>query len=231
MSFEAAARHGARLRARRDPPRRAAYDETEEYPRELVERAAALGLTCYDLPAEYGGGGVGEPGRPAARDRGADLGRQPDRALHLPGRLLRRADARARQRTSSASAGCRRCAARPRRPPRWPRPSPRPDPTPPRSRPPPRRVDGGYVLDGHKKFIGNAPIADACVVFATVAPGTRSKGITAFVVERGDPGFVHRRPTAEDGQPLLPGRRAALRGVLRRRRPSAGGGGPGLLRA
>jgi alkylation response protein AidB-like acyl-CoA dehydrogenase len=53
-----------------------------------------------------------------------------------------------------------------------------------------RRVDGGYVLSGHKKFIGNAPLADVCVVFATVAPGTRSKGITAFVVERGDPGFV-----------------------------------------
>jgi acyl-CoA dehydrogenase len=45
-------------------------------------------------------------------------------------------------------------------------------------------------LSGHKKFIGNAPLADVCVVFATVAPGTRSRGITAFVVERGDPGFI-----------------------------------------
>ena len=35
-----------------------AYDETEEYPLDLLHRAAALGLTCYDLPAEYGGGGV-----------------------------------------------------------------------------------------------------------------------------------------------------------------------------
>src|SRR5579885_3286963 len=34
------------------------YDETEEYPLELVRRAAALGLTCYDLPAEVGGGGL-----------------------------------------------------------------------------------------------------------------------------------------------------------------------------
>ena len=53
-----------------------------------------------------------------------------------------------------------------------------------------RRVDGGYVIDGHKKFIGNAPIAELCVVFATVEPGSRSRGITAFVVERGDAGFV-----------------------------------------
>src|SRR5215471_3009656 len=34
------------------------YDETEEYPVAVLRRAAALGLTCYDLPAEYGGGGV-----------------------------------------------------------------------------------------------------------------------------------------------------------------------------
>jgi acyl-CoA dehydrogenase len=53
-----------------------------------------------------------------------------------------------------------------------------------------RRVDGGYVIDGHKKLIGNAPVAEHCVVFATVAPGTRSKGITAFVVERDDDGFA-----------------------------------------
>ena len=32
------------------------YDESEEFPAELVRRAAELGLTCYDLPAGYGGG-------------------------------------------------------------------------------------------------------------------------------------------------------------------------------
>ena len=53
-----------------------------------------------------------------------------------------------------------------------------------------RRVDGGYVLTGHKTYIGNAPVADLCVVFATVAAGSRARGITAFVVERGDRGFV-----------------------------------------
>ena len=34
------------------------YDESEEYPADVLRRAAELGLTCYDLPAEYGGGGV-----------------------------------------------------------------------------------------------------------------------------------------------------------------------------
>ena len=52
------------------------------------------------------------------------------------------------------------------------------------------RVEGGYVLDGHKKFIGNAPIADLCVVFATVAPGTRSKGVDRVRGRARLPGFT-----------------------------------------
>ena len=39
-------------------PVAARFDETEEYPSELIRKAAAIGLTCYDLPEAYGGGGV-----------------------------------------------------------------------------------------------------------------------------------------------------------------------------
>jgi alkylation response protein AidB-like acyl-CoA dehydrogenase len=50
------------------------------------------------------------------------------------------------------------------------------------------RRDGAYVLRGQKTWISNGGLAEAYVVFATVAPGTRSKGVTAFVVEREDAG-------------------------------------------
>ena len=60
------------------------------------------------------------------------------------------------------------------------------------------------MLDGHKKFIGNAPIAELCVVFATVEPGSRAKGITAFVVERGDPGFVRGARLPKMGSRCFP---------------------------
>lgn len=46
-----------------------------------------------------------------------------------------------------------------------------------------------YVIDGFKTFITNAPIADVFVIFANVAPDRGSKGITAFVVERGTAGL------------------------------------------
>jgi isovaleryl-CoA dehydrogenase len=46
-----------------------------------------------------------------------------------------------------------------------------------------------YVLDGRKMWITNGPEADVVVVYARL-PGTRGpQGITAFIVERGMPGF------------------------------------------
>jgi alkylation response protein AidB-like acyl-CoA dehydrogenase len=61
-------------------------------------------------------------------------------------------------------------------------------------------VDGGYVLRGQKTWISSAGPAEYYVVFATVAPGTRSKGITAFVVEKGDEGFEIGPPMKKMGQ-------------------------------
>ncbi|MGH2934117.1 MAG: acyl-CoA dehydrogenase family protein [Gaiellaceae bacterium] len=165
------------------------HDESEEYPLGPLRRAAELGLTCYDLPAEYGGGGIER-----LRDRCAvieeltwgdspifwviaqggffagpvlALGSEEQKARWLP--PLCGADPPAcsvaitEPEHGSDAAAIETVA---------------------------RRVDGGWVLDGRKKLIGNAPIAERCIVFATVEPGTRARGITAFVVERGDTGFV-----------------------------------------
>src|SRR5437773_401807 len=47
-----------------------------------------------------------------------------------------------------------------------------------------RRDGNGYVIDGAKTFITNAPIADLFVIFTTLDPKLGSKAITAFVVDR-----------------------------------------------
>ncbi|MCC5871159.1 MAG: isovaleryl-CoA dehydrogenase [Gammaproteobacteria bacterium] len=52
-----------------------------------------------------------------------------------------------------------------------------------------READGGYRLNGTKFWITNGPGADVLVVYATVDPALGSKGVTAFLVERGDAGF------------------------------------------
>lgn len=46
-----------------------------------------------------------------------------------------------------------------------------------------------YVLNGNKIFITNAPKADTYVVFAVTTPNIGTKGISAFIVEKGWEGF------------------------------------------
>jgi alkylation response protein AidB-like acyl-CoA dehydrogenase len=46
-----------------------------------------------------------------------------------------------------------------------------------------------FVLTGHKLWITNANEADLFIVFATVNPEAGYHGISAFLVERGTPGF------------------------------------------
>jgi acyl-CoA dehydrogenase len=52
-----------------------------------------------------------------------------------------------------------------------------------------RRDGDSYVLDGEKTWISNGRIADFYVVFARTGEAPGAKGITAFVVEPGTPGF------------------------------------------
>jgi butyryl-CoA dehydrogenase len=47
-----------------------------------------------------------------------------------------------------------------------------------------------YVLNGSKQWCTNGDHAGVICVFATVDPGKRAKGITAFLVEAGTPGFT-----------------------------------------
>jgi isovaleryl-CoA dehydrogenase len=46
-----------------------------------------------------------------------------------------------------------------------------------------------YVLNGSKMWITNGPTAEVAVVYATLDPELGARGITAFIIERGMPGF------------------------------------------
>jgi len=49
--------------------------------------------------------------------------------------------------------------------------------------------DDGFTLTGTKLFITNGEIAAQAVIFATVDKARKHKGVTAFLVEKGAPGF------------------------------------------
>jgi butyryl-CoA dehydrogenase len=60
-----------------------------------------------------------------------------------------------------------------------------------------RRDGEDYVLNGCKTWVSNGEIADIFLVFAATNPEAEPKGISAFIVERGTPGFKvgYREPT------------------------------------
>ena len=52
------------------------------------------------------------------------------------------------------------------------------------------KVEGGYVLNGHKRLVTLAPVCDVALVFANAKPELGKWGITAFLVELGMDGFT-----------------------------------------
>ncbi|NYS61439.1 isovaleryl-CoA dehydrogenase [Vreelandella salicampi] len=52
-----------------------------------------------------------------------------------------------------------------------------------------RKEGDKYILNGNKMWITNGPDADVLVVYAKTDPDAGSKGITAFIIEKGMPGF------------------------------------------
>jgi butyryl-CoA dehydrogenase len=56
--------------------------------------------------------------------------------------------------------------------------------------------DSGYVLNGRKVWVANAEAADIAIVFAATQPGSRGRGIGAFLVPLDAPG-VSRIPSPD----------------------------------
>jgi alkylation response protein AidB-like acyl-CoA dehydrogenase len=52
------------------------------------------------------------------------------------------------------------------------------------------KTESGYRINGRKLWISNAREAELFIVFATLDPAVGYKGITAFLVEKGTPGFT-----------------------------------------
>ena len=170
-------------------PVAARFDETEEFPVEVIRKAAKVGLTSFDLPERYRGGGIDSV-----------------RTSCLIGEELAWGDSPIGSLIGSASFFADPLAAlgTEEQRERWIAPLCGEDPpmtglaiTEPGAgsdaaaiTTTATKVDDGYRLNGQKTWVSGAPVGRFYLVYATVAPGTRSKGITSFVVEQGDEGFT-----------------------------------------
>ena len=61
------------------------------------------------------------------------------------------------------------------------------------------RRGGDYVLTGTKLYITNAPVADVVLVFAAHPGRPKMAGVSAFLVEKGTPGFTVTRALGKMG--------------------------------
>ena len=66
------------------------------------------------------------------------------------------------------------------------------------------RRGNGYVLNGTKTFVSNAPVADLFLVFATTNRAKGFLGITAFLIDKGQPGLGVGKPIEKMGLRTAP---------------------------
>ena len=68
------------------------------------------------------------------------------------------------------------------------------------------REGDDYILNGTKIFITNGGEAEIYVIIANVQPGRGTRGLTAFIVEKGTPGFEFGKNERKMAFPALPNR-------------------------
>jgi alkylation response protein AidB-like acyl-CoA dehydrogenase len=186
--------------AREIRPISLAVDEADvEVPWPVWHKAAEIGLTSFMLPEEYGGGGLTDC------LTGCIVGEELSHGCAGIGNLIP---------SNGFFAEPVLALGTPEQRERWLRPlcEPRPPLTTLATTEPEsgsdaasiqttaRRTGDGYVVSGQKAWISNAGHARFTVVFATVEPGSGHRGITAFVLEDGDPGLSWGRPMRKMGQ-------------------------------
>ena len=168
------------------------FDEAQEFPHEILAKLAGTGLMGALVPEEYGGAGldyvsyalaVEELNRVDASvgitmwahnslctNHIALFGSPEQKAAYLP--RLARGEALGAWGLTEPGSGSDAAAMRSRAVP----------------------AGDGFVLNGSKAFITNAGVAEIAVVMAVTDPARGNKGVSAFILERGTPGFTAGKP-------------------------------------
>ena len=163
------------------------FDEAQEFPREILSKLGKTGLLGALVPEEYGGAAldyvsyalaVEELNRVDASvgitmwahnslctNHIALFGSKEQKATYLP--RLARGEALGAWGLTEPGSGSDAAAMKSRA----------------------VREGDQFVLNGSKAFITNAGVSDIAVVMAVTDPARHQKGISAFILERGMPGF------------------------------------------
>jgi len=170
-------------------PRAAEIDETDEFPRDLVDRMADLGLMGMPIPEEYGGAGLDYHSYAMALEeisRGSGgLGTIVAAHISLACNMVYEfGDEDHRETYLTPLAEGREVGA-------FALSEPGAGSDVPAMGTTARKEGNEYVVDGTKLWISNGSVADTVILFAKTDPDAGGKGVSSFVVRPGDDeGFV-----------------------------------------
>lgn len=178
-------------------PRAAEIDETDEFPKDIFKAAAELGLLAVNYPEEYGGAGADtvsavlasiELGRVSAAVANIFssirhhlfcinyYGTKEQKEKYMPG--MARGEIIGSFSLTESNAGSDATGIKTQ-----------------------AKLDGDhYIINGNKIFITLGTVADFTIVFAVTDKTKKSKGISAFFVEKGTPGFSVGKKEKKMGQ-------------------------------
>ncbi len=167
-------------------PKAAAYDQGHDFPEEVMRKAFEVGFLTCTVPAEYGGGGLGDfetalISEELARGCAGMYTTMMANSLAFTPIVLFGTDEQKKlffapftkgmafasycltEREAGSDTSAIRTTA--------------------------RKAGADYVLNGSKCFITNGGVASLYTVFANAAPGKGARGLSVFIVPRGTPGL------------------------------------------
>ncbi len=169
-------------------PVAAHFDETGEFPSATIKKMAAQGFMGLEIPEEYGGAGLDTMAYVLALEEisKADASHgtimSVNNSLFCHGIYKYGTEAQ-KQRYLKAVASGQKVGAY-----SLTEPMSGSDAGTMKSRA--VRAGDGYAINGRKSWVTSAPVADYIVTFTMTAPEKQHRGITAFIIETDQPGFV-----------------------------------------
>jgi alkylation response protein AidB-like acyl-CoA dehydrogenase len=163
------------------------WDEASHFPAELIPKLAAMGLLGIIFPVDYGGAGLGYLEYVIALEELAridgSIGLTISSHTSLCTNHVYRFGTEEQRRkyvvplARGEKLGC------------WSLTEPEAGSDAGGTRSVAERGEGGWVLNGSKTFTTNGRYADVCVAMAVTDRSKGSQGISAFILEKGMPGF------------------------------------------
>lgn len=172
-------------------PNRMKWDESQVFPVEIFKKLGELGLMGVLVPTQYGGSGFGYPEYVTAI---SEIGKV-DGSIGLSvaahnslctGHILQHGNEDQKSKYLPDLASAKTIGA-------WGLTEPNTGSDAMNMKTVAKRVDDGWVINGAKNFITHGNSADVIVVIARTGEKRDSHGVSAFIVERNNPGLKKGR--------------------------------------